>query len=116
MPVIVAVGVLDTGKTFPVAFSFCPGENDASYTFFWESLKLHLPGIAAPAVILSDQQPPINPSTTKYFPSTGHQICEWHAVEAMETRFRDMGHTTTEIKGEKDRAGSLIIEGPHHLA
>ncbi|OQU95193.1 hypothetical protein CLAIMM_01436, partial [Cladophialophora immunda] len=40
MPMIIAVSVLNTGKTFPVAFSFCPSENHASYSFFWESLKV----------------------------------------------------------------------------
>ncbi|KIW89890.1 uncharacterized protein Z519_09319 [Cladophialophora bantiana CBS 173.52] len=101
MPMIVAVGVLNTNKTFPVAFSFCPSENHASYTFFWESLKLHLPErVVAPAVVISDQAKAILSSIEQCYPSASHQICDWHAVEAMKARFRKMGHTTDQIKGQ----------------
>lgn len=63
MAILVAVGVLNTGQTFPCAFSYCPSENTASYTFFWESLKAHLFNRAdssalnptPPRVILGDQ-------------------------------------------------------------
>ncbi|KEF50808.1 uncharacterized protein A1O9_13138 [Exophiala aquamarina CBS 119918] len=34
MPLLIAVGQLNSGKTFPVAFSWCPEEDEASYTFF----------------------------------------------------------------------------------
>lgn len=55
LPIIVAVGVMNNGSTFPIAFSYCRGEDHASYAFFWESLKEHWPlGTVAPAVVLSD--------------------------------------------------------------
>ena len=34
MPIIVAVGVLGNGKTFPIAFSYCKAEDHESYSFF----------------------------------------------------------------------------------
>jgi hypothetical protein len=34
MPLIIAVGVLNTGKTFPVAFSWCRSKSHESYLFF----------------------------------------------------------------------------------
>src|ERR1700742_5110951 len=51
LPIIVAVGVLGNGKTFPIAFSYVRGEDYKSYSFFWECLKafwgsqLRLPAI-----------------------------------------------------------------------
>lgn len=37
MPLLIAVGQLNSGKTFPVAFSWCPEEDEASYAFFFSS-------------------------------------------------------------------------------
>jgi hypothetical protein len=39
LPLLVIVGVLNTGDTFPVAFSFCPSESKDAFDFVWESLK-----------------------------------------------------------------------------
>jgi hypothetical protein len=109
MPLIIAVGVLNTGKTFPVAFSWCRSESHESYLFFWESLKAHLPTTCAPpAVIISDQAPAILSSLTVSFPQSKHQICAWHAVEAMLAAFRRHGHTDLQIKGGRDEAGQEI--------
>ncbi|OQV08491.1 MULE transposase domain-containing protein [Cladophialophora immunda] len=111
MPIIVAVGVLNIGKTFPVAFSFCPSENHDSYTFFWESLKLHLPeGSVAPAVIISDQAKAIHLSINECFPSARHQICSWHAIEAMKAKFRRIGHTTEQINGRESATSESLSD------
>jgi hypothetical protein len=34
LPVLIAVGITNSGKTFPVAFSYCPSESKESYEFF----------------------------------------------------------------------------------
>jgi len=34
MPLLIAVSQLNSGKTFPIAFSWCPEEDKASYSFF----------------------------------------------------------------------------------
>ena len=34
LPLLVAVGQLNSGKTFPAAFSWCPEEDEALYGFF----------------------------------------------------------------------------------
>lgn len=39
LPLLIAVGVLNSGKTFPVSFSYCPSKSDESFTFVWDSLK-----------------------------------------------------------------------------
>lgn len=99
MPIIVAVGILANGKTFPVMFSYCRGEDHAAYAFFWESLKEHWPvGTALPSVVNSDQATAILSSLTEQLPMAIYQICEWHAVEAMCTKFRQY-HTNLEIRG-----------------
>lgn len=39
LPLLVAVGVLNSGSTFPVAFSYCPSESAESLGFVWQALK-----------------------------------------------------------------------------
>jgi hypothetical protein len=73
MPIIVAVGILTNGKTFPVAFSYCRAEDHESYAFFWESLKEHWPiGTALPSVVISDQASAILSSLIEQFPGVKH--------------------------------------------
>ena len=108
LPIIVAVGVLSNGKTFPLAFSYCRSEDHESYSFFWASLKEHWPTeTAPPAVVISDQAGAILSSLKEEFPEAIHQICEWHAVEAMCTKFRQY-HTNLEIQGGKDKDGNVV--------
>ena len=38
-PLLITVGVLNTDRTFPVDFSFCPSESREAFGFVWESLK-----------------------------------------------------------------------------
>jgi hypothetical protein len=60
LPLLVAVGILNLGRTFPVAFSWCPAEDRESYLFFWECLKTHCfnpprqPNCSLMKVILGD--------------------------------------------------------------
>jgi hypothetical protein len=35
LPLLIAVGVTNSGKTFPVAFSYYPSESKDSYSFFF---------------------------------------------------------------------------------
>ena len=55
-PLLVIVGVLNTGRTFPVAFSFCSSESREAFDFVWESLKeeCFILEITPPRVILGD--------------------------------------------------------------
>ena len=39
LPLLIAVDITNSGKTFPVAFSYCPSESKESYDFFFQSLK-----------------------------------------------------------------------------
>ena len=97
MPIIVAVGVLPNSKTFPIAFSYCRAEDNDLYSFFWQSLKEFWPaGVAEPAVVISNQGGAILSSLKKEYSEVQHQICLWHAAEAMCAKFRNF-HTNIEV-------------------
>lgn len=108
MPIIVAVGVLNNGKTFPIAFSYCRAEDHESYSFFWASLKKHWPpGTVQPVIIISDQAGAILSSIDEQFPGVQHQICEWHAAEAIFAKFRQH-YTNIEIQGGRNKEGDNV--------
>jgi hypothetical protein len=39
LPLLAAVGVSNSGKTFPLAFSYCLSESEDTFGFFFDSLK-----------------------------------------------------------------------------
>jgi hypothetical protein len=104
LPLLIAVGVLNSGKTFPVYFSYCPSESDESFSFVWDSLKVecfkpdqNLPAPPPPRIFLGDQAGGLISSVLKHFPDAQVQSCDWHAVEAMKERFRKSGYKKEEI-------------------
>lgn len=120
MPLLVAVGVLNSGRTFPVAFSFTRSESSQSYEFFLESFKHYccsnenqgleeagaVPAVG-PAVVLGDWTGGIAAAVPKVFPQAKVQGCDWHAVEAMKARFRQSkGYSAQEIDGYQLQDGS----------
>lgn len=104
MPLLIAVGQLNSGKTFPIAFSWCPEEDETSYSFFWRCLKDHSfrrpfnPSCAFPRVIIGDQNAGLTASIPRAFPEAEQQICDWHAVQSMEKKMRDLGTPSNDIK------------------
>ena len=56
LPLLTSVGIIGTGKIFPVPLSYCPGETAASYNFFFESLRseVFIDGVADPGVVMGD--------------------------------------------------------------
>jgi len=56
LPLLTSVGITNTGKTFPVALSYCSGETVESYNFFFEFLRseVFVDGVADPGVIMGD--------------------------------------------------------------
>jgi len=109
LPLLTSVGVTNTGKTFPVALSYCPGETAASYNFFFESLRSEVftDGVADPGVIMGDQAAGLISSmdTHDSMPNSRLQFCIWHAAEAMKTRWRKNGYSSTQIDGTDDEPG-----------
>jgi hypothetical protein len=92
LPLLIAVGITNSGKTFPVAFSYCPSEDKDSYDFFFQSLKAEVfkGDIEMMKVVVADQAAGLiaacdcpNP---KLLPGVQLQHCNWHAVEAMKAK------------------------------
>jgi len=104
MPLLVAVSQLNSGKTFPIAFSWCPEEDTASYSYFWQCLKDHCfirpfeAQTAPPRVIIGDQNKGLTASIPLAFPDAQQQFCDWHAVQVMEKKMRDLGTPWDDIR------------------
>ena len=72
---LIAVGVLNSERTFPVAFLYVLSESEESFIFFWDSMKAEcfiteeelLPPPSS-CVILGDQADGIISSVPKAFP------------------------------------------------
>jgi hypothetical protein len=117
LPLLTMVGVLNTGETFPVAFSFCQSESRAAFDFVWESLReeCFTPEIPPPRVILGDWAAGLIASIPQSFPECQFQGCDWHAVQAMIRKFRSEGYTKDEVEGYKNENGEWV-EGLQALA
>lgn len=125
LPLMVAVGITNEGVSFPVAYSFCPGETADSYSFFFEVLRSEIwpehAGIPEPAVILADQSSGLLSAVTEFdaIPASSTlQICNWHAVQAMLTKFRKEKYTAKEVDGytiEIPGNNAVKVDGLHHL-
>jgi hypothetical protein len=109
LPLLVAVGVLNSGSTFPVAFSYCPSESAESLGFVWQALKEEcfvgdLPG---PRVILGDWAGGLTASVPKHFPSARFQGCDWHCCQAMVRWYRakEQDYTSEEVDGSGEKVG-----------
>jgi hypothetical protein len=109
--VLVAVnGITNTGKTFPVCFSFVRSEAKISIDFIFMCLKDLVFGIAVgateslragiiygkPKVAISDQAPGIISSVETSLPDTTLQFCDWHAVENIRKRTLEKKYTKEE--------------------
>ena len=126
LPLLVAVGVLNSGQTFPVAFSYCPSESAESIEFVWESLKMECftGDIPPPRVILGDWAGGLIASVPKSFPDSQYQGCDWHAVGAMLKWYRgkNKNYTSEEIDGSSEELqpgqtkADLRVPGLHHYS
>ena len=57
MPLLVGVDITNSGQTFPLTLSYCPGETAESYDFFFWCLReeVWVDGALEPAVLIGDQ-------------------------------------------------------------
>jgi len=108
LPLLVAVGITNEGRTFPIAFSFCPGETTESYNFFFESIRSEIFGVDGalePAIVMGDMGTGLLSSIDIHdsMPNSMFQICSWHAIEAMMAHFRQSRrYTDLEMEGPQD--------------
>lgn len=113
LPLLVAVGITNENKTFPIAFSYCASESAEAFIFFFESLRTELFNsyVPEPAVILSDLALGIISAfdTHLIMPHSQLQFCTWHVAKAIRERFHRTGrYTYDEITGWRDTDGSHI--------
>jgi hypothetical protein len=105
LPLLVCVGVLNTNKTFLVAFSFCPSESVESIGFMWECLKAEyfVNSISPPRVVIGDWAAGLIVSIPIAFPDCQFQGCDWHTVQAMTKWYRrEKNYTSEEIDGSNE--------------
>ena len=54
LPLLISVGITNSGKTFPTGFSYCPSESTESYQFFFQETAF-VGEIQLPKVVVGDQ-------------------------------------------------------------
>jgi hypothetical protein len=126
LPLLVIVGVLSTGQTFPVAFSYCPSESTKSIRFVWDCLKQECftGDVPPPRIILGDWAAGLISSVPEAFPNSRYQGCDWHAVGAMLKWYRGKkrDYTSEEIDGSDEKLkpeqskADLRVPGLHHYS
>jgi MULE transposase domain len=114
LPILVAVGITNEGRTFLVAYSYCPSESATSFSFF-ECLQQEVfpdyNGIPAPAVILADQAAGLIKAVNEddALPLNSRLLfCSWHAAQAIIAKLRKGKYTSDELDGYKDTWGNGI--------
>ena len=102
LPLMIAAGISNTGRTFPALYSWISEEDADSYTFFFKVLRDEVyQDCPEPAVVLTDLSGGMTAAydTQKCLPHSKLQYCSWHAVMAMKEWFHERGrYTSDEIK------------------
>jgi len=94
LPLTILVGITNTGKTFPLAFSFIPSEDRLSMDFIFLSLtELAWDEFPPPKVIIADQGSGLVSSLPDSMPDSTLQLCEWHAFQNIKKRLTEAGYT-----------------------
>jgi hypothetical protein len=117
LPLLIAVGILNSGKTFPVAFEWCPSEDKESFAFFWECLKIHCferpgePKTMPMKVVLGDQAAGLTASIPEHLPQVAQQFCNWHACQSIIKRLRqkDIGMKKEDFDDITDATGHTTL-------
>ncbi|KAL0891482.1 hypothetical protein Bca101_015465 [Brassica carinata] len=90
---------------YPIAFGVADGENDESWTWFMEQLKLAVPNVPG-LVFLSDRNRSLIKSVRLVFPEAEHGYCIWHLSQNVKShvhnnkdtcafKFRECAHAYT---------------------
>src|SRR5204863_1224347 len=89
----IAVGITNTGMTFPIAFSYIRSESKAAFNFIFNCMKSTIwrEDGAPPATIIGDQAAGLIASVPNALPGTILQFCEWHAVQNIRKRLAQAG-------------------------
>jgi hypothetical protein len=87
IPLLSAVGITNENSTFPVAFSFIPGEKEECFTTFFSALQdnIFTPNdCPEPAVVLAGKGAGMTAAVwNEAIPNSQFQLCNWHVHEAI---------------------------------
>ena len=75
------------GKIFPLAFYIADSENDDSWKWFFEQLRIAL-GVREKLCIISDRHESIVSVMKNVYPEASHMFCTFHILNNLKTRFK----------------------------
>jgi hypothetical protein len=98
---LVVVGVTNTGKNFPAAYSFVKSEARASFDFVFDCLKrfIFTDNIAEARIVLSDQAAGLIASMPAAMPNCKLQHCGWYIAQNIKKRLAEKKYLAEERKG-----------------
>jgi hypothetical protein len=97
---LVVVGVTNTNRNFPVAYSFAKSEAKVSFEFLFDCLKrfIFIDGIAEARVVLGDQAAGLIAAMPVSLPSCKLQHCSWHIAQNIKKRLAEKKYLAEERK------------------
>jgi len=126
---IIAYGVTNTDKTFPLCLSFARSESKMSFDFILSSMKLLIfagqpsasqdgeatgksfqanQNLPLPRVIISDQAKGLIAALPICLPTTTLQLCDWHVSQNIRKRLAEKKYTKAERELINDRVWGWI--------
>jgi MULE transposase domain len=101
LTLLVVVGVTNTGKNFPAAYSFARSEAKVSFDFIFDSLRrfIFTDDIAEAQVVLGDQAAGLIVSMPQSIPNCKLQHCGWHIAQNIKKRLTEKRYLAEERKG-----------------
>lgn len=87
---IMTASAMDGEKSIvPLALSVVPGENEATWTYFFTKLKQAIPGIDdASIVIMSDREKGLRTAIRNVLPNAIPGVCVWHLEKNVNKEFK----------------------------
>lgn len=97
---LVVVGVTNTNRNFPVAYSFAKSEAEVSFEFLFDCLKrfIFIDGIAEARVVLGNQAAGLIAAMPVSLPSCKLQHCSWHIAQNIKERLAEKKYLAEERK------------------
>ncbi|XP_022883415.1 uncharacterized protein LOC111400221 [Olea europaea var. sylvestris] len=89
-----------------LAFRIGDNENDASWTWLSENLRKAY-GYRKGLCFVSDRHNSIKNAIEKVYPETCHEICSYHLLQNLKSRYGKLGKNITQTFNSADRAYTL---------
>ena len=100
LTLLMVIGITNTGKSFPGAYSFYKSESKTSFDFLFKSLNYFIftDNIAVPRVVLADQAAGLIASMPEAMPRSKLQHCGWHIAQNIKKRLAEKRYLAEERK------------------